>query len=305
MTIAVEPKKFSIDYVIPDESGNQIGPPQHFEADTQKELLELVASAHKNAAKEMFKEKKARKIGDLITPDPEKPVQRFERKMLSADERIRIAAALKDPQTSPEAIKTLIENELGASSESIRQALQYTEVRQRIEMAQQQTDLFLSNHPEYVQCDSNQEMILKWLEKRNYAITRKNLELAYEDLGDLLTRQVKVPVAAPEPTPQSSLQVPTVATPVEQVTPVTPAPPQPEAIPLAVTPAPAITETPAEVRPRVSSSGLGRSDGSATPSVTPPKVAGITPQQIAKMTSNEFNERLKDPAFRKMVDEMR
>jgi hypothetical protein len=304
MSTAAEPKKFSVDYPIIDDNGNQVGPPQHFEADTQKELLELVTNAHINAAKEMYKEKKARKIGDLITPDPEKPIQRYERKPLSADERTRLANAIKDPQTSPEAVRQLIEAELGADTEAIRDGLQYVEIFRRQQLAAQEIEKFRYAHPEYILCDSNQELISKWLLKRNYAITHRNLELAYEDLGDLITKQKPEPpapapvTAAPEPTPQVSAPV---ATPAEEI----PAPPLAEAIPQPATPAPAITEPPAEVRPRVSSTGLSRDNASAPSTVAAPKAAGITPQQIARMSSREFEERLKDPAFRKMVDEMR
>lgn len=298
MTTATEPKKFQIEYQITNDNGDPVGPLQHFEADTQKELLDLVAAAHKNSAKKMYDTMKKVKVGDLITPDPERPIQRFERKPLSADDRTRLIAATKDPQTGPEAFKQLLEAEFGVPFDAIRESLQYVEIDRRIKEAQNQTDLFLNAHPEYVSTDSNQELILKWLEKRNYAITRKNLELAYEDLtgANMLTIQASSP--APKPTPQVSA----VATSTE---PVIPAPPQPETIPPVATTAPAITETPAEVRPKISSSGLGRTDGSATPSTTPPKVAGITPQQINRMSSTEFDERLKDPAFRKMVDEMK
>lgn len=290
MTTAVDPKKFAIDYQIEDDNGRPVGPPQHFEAETQKELLEMVKNAHKNAAKEMYKEKKARKIGDLITPDPEKPIQKFERKLLSADERTRLAAAIKDPQTGTEAIRTLMESELGAPVDSIREALQYVEVRQRIDMAQVQTDLFLSRHPDYVQCDSNQELILKWLEKRNYAITAKNLELAYEDLGDMITKR------APEP-----VKVSEVATPKEEVQ---PAPPQPEAIPVAATPAPAITEPPAEVlKPKQSSSGLSRDSG-GTPPAAAPKAKEIPYALIARMNSTQYMAWQNDPANAEIVKEL-
>lgn len=293
MTTATEPKKFSIEYQIEDDNGQPIGPPQHFEADTQKELLDLVKNAHRASAKEMYKEKKARKIGDLITPDPEQPIQRFERKALSADERTRIAAAIKDPQTSPEAVRTLMEAEFGAPIENIRQALQYVEVRQRIDMANLETDKFLARHPEYVQCDSNEELIKRWLNKRTLAITAKNLELAYEDLGDMVTKRApKQDVPTPEP-----VQVPTVATPVEEVQ---QAPPQTEAIPSAVTPASAITEQPAEVRPTKSSSGLTRDSGG-----TPPPVAPKTPEipyaLLSRMNSTQYENWLKDPANRELV----
>lgn len=299
MTTATEPKKFAIDYQIEDDNGKPIGPLQHFEAETQKELLELVKNAHRSAAREMYKEKRARKLGDLITPDPDQPIQKFERKALSADERTKLAAAIKDPQTSPEAVRTIIEAELGAPIESIREGLQYSQIQQRINMAQQQTDIFLAAHADYVQCDSNQEAILKWLEKRNYAITAKNLDLAYEDLGDLIVKRAPEPPAVqtpPEPTPAPT--VPAAATPVAEVS---PAPPQPEAILPAATPAPAITEQPAEVlKPKQSSSGLTR-DAGGTPPPIAPKTVEIPYRLLQKMNSTEYNIWRQDPKNAEIV----
>jgi len=296
MTTAVEPKKFSTEYQIEDDNGNPIGPPQHFEADTQKDLLEMVKAAHKNAAKEMYKTKKAVKIGNLITPDPERPLNKYERKPLTADERVRIANAMKDPQTASDAAKTMIEAELGVPFDVMRDSLQYLEIRRRIEEAQEQTDLFLRAHPEYVNADSNKEMILKWLEKRNLAITHKNLELAYEDLTS--TNPPLLIVQRPTPPPQSA--APTTN---EIVTPsASSAPLVQPAIPAEPTQAPAITETP-EVRARVSSSGLSRSDGTATPTAVP-KTKGITLQQVAQMNSVQYEKWLKDPANAEAVKEL-
>lgn len=309
MTTAVEAKKFAIDYQIEDDNGKPIGPPQHFEADTQKELLDLVKNAHKNAAKKMYETIKKVKIGDLITPDPEKPIKRYERRALSADERTRLANAVKDPQTAPEATKTLMEAELGVPFEDLRQGMEYLEIRRRIDQAQLETDAFLQAHPEYINTDGNKEWLLKWLEKRNFALTRKNLELAFEDLSgatgehpNVLTLRAPEPVAPPQPEPvtpaaEPTQPVPTAATPVEAAL---PAPPQPEAIPPAATPAPAITDQPAEVRPAKSSSGLGRDSGGAPPPDAP-KAKEIPYAQLAKMNSTQYQLWLNDPANRELV----
>lgn len=300
VTAEKEPKKFVYDYQITDDNGNPIGPPQHFEADTNRELVDKIAAAHKNSAKKMYETIKKVKIGELITPDPETPIREFKRKSLTADERVRLSSAIKDPQTSPDAIKTLLEAELGESVDAIREALQYVEIRKRIEVAEYETQKFLEVHPEYVVCPENRDIMQKWLNKRNLAITKKNLELAYEDLNNeqLLVTQVRAPELIP---PTTTVEVPApVVTPVVEATPL-----QPEPIVPAVTPAPPISETPAEVRPKSSSSGLVRSDGSAVPTPETPKAPGITAQQIARMNSREFEIWIRDPSNKKMVDEMK
>lgn len=302
MTTVAEPKKFTIEWQNKDENGNPIGTLQHFEADTQKELLEKVAASAQNAQIKMYDEMKKRKIGDLITPDPDTPVPTFERRNLSADDRVRLATAMKDPQTMVNATRELIEAEFGAPIDSLRQTLQGAEVRKRIDVANYQSELFADAHPEYYGCAGNKEMMLKWLEKHKdkngngLAITRKNLELAYEDLSganggpDLLAHE-------PKPAPISAATT-TVAT-------TEPAPAPTAAIPPAATTVPAITDPTTEVRPKQSSSGLGRGDSSAVPSAAAPKTPGITLREIAQMDSVTYQKRLQDPAFRKMVDELR
>lgn len=293
MTTATE-KKFQIDYQIEDDNGNAIGPPQHFEADTQKELLDKVAAAHKNASRKMYDEMKKRKFGDIIAPDPETPIQKFEARPLTADERVRIANASKDPATAIEAYQQMIEATFGAPIEKIRNTLQYSEVRQRIDQSDYESRLFAAAHPDYYPSDANKEKILTWLEKHTppLAITKKNLELAYEDLtaSNMLTLRPPERVSAKP----------------EEVQ----APPPPAAIPPAATADPAITGPTTEVQaplvPKQSSSGLGRSDGSATPPATPPKAPGITMAQINRMTSIDFDRRVReDPVFKKAVEEMR
>jgi hypothetical protein len=281
-------KKFIIQTQLKDEQGNSVGPLQYFEADTLEELLEKKDAAHQNAAVKLYETRKAVKLGALIEPDRDEPIQTFEERPLSADERVKLEKMLKDPATAPEAISILIEAKLGGSLESVRQVLRQQEIDKRVGRIQESIDVFKAGHPEYVESAENKNELLKYLEKRELPLTRKNLEIAFSDLcdeGKILLRKLKAeepPVVAP-------------AAPAQ-------APPSQPEIPVATTKEPEIPAAPTEVRPKQSSSGLGRDNSTATPGATPLKTQGITIRDINRMSAKEYQEALRDPEFRKQVD---
>jgi hypothetical protein len=281
-------KKFTITTQFKDKNtGEAVGPIQYFEADTLEELLEKKDAAHENAAVKLYETRKANKLGVVLEPDKDEPIQTFEERPLTADERVKLTKALSDPTTSLEAFRTLSEAVYGAPAEKIREALRQVEIDKRVGQIQFAISEFKSAHPEYVESAENKANLLKYLEKKNYPITKKNLEIAFEDLLRDELILVRAP-KAPEP--------------VTPVTPVVTAPPTVPEIPVAVTPAPAIPEESVEVRARQSSSGLGRSNSSAAPGVAPPKAAGITARDIVKMDSKTYAEFICDPENRKLVD---
>jgi len=283
-----EKKKFTIQTQFKDEQGNPVGPLQYFEADTLEELLEKKDIAHQNAAVKLYETRKANRLGTMLEPDKDEPIQTFEERPLTADERVKVTKALNDPSTAPEAVRTLIEAQFGASAETIREALRQVEISKRVADIQYAISEFKSAHPEYVESPSNKEILLKYMEKKGYAITKKNLEIAFEDLRRDELILVRAP-KAPEPS--------------APVTPVADAPAPTPAIPdAATTPAPAIPDVPTDVRVKQSSSGLGRSNSSVVPGAPAPKTNGITIRDINRMNAKEYAEALKDPEFKKAVD---
>ena len=281
-------KKFSRSYQPKDpNTGEPIGNPQVFEADTETELIDLLAAAHENASVAVIKTRQAAKVGTLLgmDPDPETPMRLYEEKVISADERVKLATALKDPANTDHVIKKLMES-FGVPVDEIRSLLQEREVAKRQNFANEQSALFVAAHPEFVESDYNNDQLLKYLSKRNWAFTKKNLEKAYLDLSAEGLLTVKVPE-----TPKPAVQV-------------TPAPVVDPAIPASPTNAAPISAPQPEVRPKVSSSGLGRENSSAAPGAPAPKAQEITAQDIARMSSKEYSEKLRDPEFRKLVDNL-
>lgn len=289
-------KKYREEYQPVDpNTGAPLGPLQVFEADTQEELIKKLVAAHNNASVSVYKAKMAAKVGTLLNmePDPELPVKSFEETTISADERVKMANALKDPANTPHVIKQLLAS-FGIPVEEIRQILQERELQKASDFMYAQAQLFNEEHPEYVASEFNNDTMLKYLNKHKMSLTKKNLEIAYADLTSegLLTIQA----------PEQPVQV----APAVTETPVVAAAPAPEqAIPATATPAAPISAEPAEVRPKVSSSGLSRENSSATPGAPAPKAPGITAQDVARMSSTEYSKRLRtDPEFRKAVDQL-
>jgi hypothetical protein len=181
---------------------------------------------------------------------------------------------------------------MGHPPEDIRSALQQIEVNKQVERIQYAIQEFKNDHPEYVESASNSDNLLKYIEKKKCPITKKNLEIAFADL----LRDELIVVRAPkveEPKPAVVAPVTVAAAPAE----VAAIPPQP------TNPAPVIPEVPTEVRPRQSSSGLSRSDSTAAPgTTTAPKTVGITIRDINRMSAKEYQDKLRDPEFRKQVE---
>jgi hypothetical protein len=286
-------KKFVITTQLKDEEGNVVGPLQYFEADTLEELLEKKDAAHQNAAVKLYETRKKVKLGVMLEPDKEEqPIQTFEERPLTAEERVKVTNALKDPTTAPEALRVLLEAQFGAPVEDVRAALRQIEIDRHVRRIQYEIDLFTEAHPEYVKCAENKDNLLKYLDKHQLPVTKKNLEIAFNDLLEdelILVRKPKAQEPTPAPAP------PVAAAPA----------PAPTISAQATNPAPAIPSEPTDVRPKQSSSGLGRNDSSVAPGVAAaPKTVGITIRDVNKMSSKEYAERLKDPEFRKQVDSL-
>lgn len=287
-------KKFRKEYQPRDPAtGAAIGTPQVFEADTQEELIDKLAAAHENASVTVYKAKRAAKVGALMEmePDPEVPFRVYEETVLSADDRVAMANALKDPANTPHVIKKILAS-YGIPVDDVRQMLREKEIEKQRDFMFEQAQLFSNDHPEYVDSEHNNQTMLKYINKHNMAWTKKNLEIAYADLTDegLLT------VRAPE---QPVQVAPAVSEPVVAAAPV----PE-QTITATATPAAPISAEPTDVRPKVSSSGLSRENSSAAPGAPAPKAPGITAQDVARMSSTEYNLKLRDPEFRKAVDQL-
>jgi hypothetical protein len=277
-----EKRKWVREYQPKDEHGLPVGPPQRFEADTQQELIDKLAAAHENASVKLYQTKKAVKLGTMLEPDKDEPIQTFEERPLTADERVKVGKLLNDPNTQADALKILLEAQFGAPVESVRQVLREAEIDKRVKRIRECIAEFKLAHPEYVESELNRDTMTKYLDKHNMPYTKKNLEIAFEDLTQDGLLTLKAPKAE-VPKPASGDPAPNAAAPAGT-----------ETIPPPSTNAPAIPVEPTEVRPKQSSSGLGRENSSAAPVSGAPKVTGITIREINSMTSDQYAKALRD-----------
>jgi hypothetical protein len=229
-----------------------------------------------------------------MEPDSDRPIQEFVERPLSADERVRVVEESKNAATYDAAMTRWLESKFGAPIGVIRENLQEVEQNKYIRFVNEQVEAFKMDFPDYVQSASNREALVKYLQKKDWPITRKNLGIAYTDLledGDtIIVRQpvheqetvVDTAAAASAEIPPALSADPTISVPATEVTPIS---------------------VPSVVRPAVSTTlGRGSSSVSTAAPVTNKK---ITIQEVNAMTSEQYSKRLStDPEFAKTIEEL-
>lgn len=283
--------KFREEYQVTDRNGNPVGPVQIFEAETQKELIAKLKAAHQNSAREMYETKRKVKLGVLLEPDADQPIQSFTETALSAEERLTVKKAMDDPNKTSEGLKIILKS-LGLDPDAIRALLQQKELEKRMDRATAESEKFMAAHPEYIISEYNNDTMSKYLAKHGMAVTANNLEIAYEELSDILTLQAPQQVSA-TPVPDTTSQN---------------APASDSEITNQATSDPANTEPAPAARQEIpnSSSGLsGRS--SANVPATPTKTGEISlteiSRKLANMSASEYLKYIKEnPDVAKKLD---
>lgn len=188
---------------------NSDGPPQKYYGETQDEVVAELTRAQEHATRTIREQK--RQLRTTVTPDADVPAVTFRPRSLTADERYVLTQRLGDPSQSAEAVRELIEAELGAPVEAIRNTLTVVQDNQIKAQFQREANTFVAAHPEFKQSEKNDESMLAYLRTRNMGYTARNLEIAFEDLKDVLelkeipSQQPATPVARPR---QASTGIP-------------------------------------------------------------------------------------------------
>ena len=232
---------------------------QRFEADSIEELVDKLAKAQENATRKIREQARQIKTGlGLVTPDPETPIPEYKPRQRTADEEWKRTQDLTDPAKARGAIRSIVEDEFGAPVEKVRQALTAIELAQRVNASKIEVDEWVEEHSsDYYPCAENLRNMMGYLESHKMALTKKNCNIAYEDLRDsgLLKARPVAAEKAVEPT---------------------------EGIP-----------------PRPRSSSL-RPNASSV--VRVPQAPTLTWDDINKMPPAVYDEKMRDPNFRKQVD---
>lgn len=283
------------EYQPTDENGRPIGGRQVIKYRTQQELVEGLAKQNTLILRELRKVNRERAIG---VPEKEDDAEKFSNVVefkprdLSADERFKLAQELVNPESFAEARDKLIESAFGAKPAVLASTLNDTQKF----MIQQRA---VQNYIEFVQATGfvdnleNRELLTSWVGKRNLAPTVANFVLAQKRLKEAGLLQ-EAPVVQQEP----------VAAPVAPVA--TPAPvaeePKPQVPP--ATP-PALAAAPEAQAKRHSHVPSGLTPSVASPAGdSPVQGPSLTLADIDKLPAAEYKQRMKDPKFVELVNQL-
>ena len=268
------------EYQLTDAEGKPIGRPQVFEGDTWEEVTDKIATAHLHAS---------RKISDLrqkIKPDQQDPDFEFKSRELTEEEKWKLATELSNPATVDAALDKLLEAKLGAPPTKVQEALNRTLQTDRIQRSRAEAQAFIDEHPEFKVCVHNQNAMTKFMQAKNLAWTKKNLEFAFEQLQ----QDGLVLLNDPEPEVKPQPEGTTVPVEVEQ---------RQEPI------APPAPTTGTRPRGTASSTGLfsQHSSASRSESAAQKKSDEAFAKEVYKMTSDEYKRRIStDAQFRARVN---
>jgi len=236
-----------------------------FEADSAEELVEKIAAAKENANRKIREQNQ-----ELKRLRPVEVTQAPQKQELTPDDRFRLTQELQDPTKAPEAIRKIVDADLGSRIDTIEQANRMQAEAVGFIREVEARDNFLP-------CAENQAAFEKWLSEYkddsgktiSLPPTRKNLQIAYDDLRDAGLLRFK------EPKQEAKKE----------------------------------EEKPAEesriARPRGSQSSSLRTSNSTAANVAPSK-KGPSWAEIQAMSTDEYKNRLRnEPGFREYVDNLK
>lgn len=255
-----------------DGSGIQV-----FEGATEKEVIDKLLVAQANATQKIREQNRA--LRGSVQPDPAQPETVIQRKPLSADEQFQATEDLREPTKAPGAIKRIVEAELGAPLEVVRKKLNEGDQSEAVRQGQQTAAEWMADYPEHFPSLHNSKVIMNYLRNNNWAVTKKNLTLAFEDMSEagLLQIITQAPVQGEDEEERQPGEH------EEQ--------PRADSRPAVVT------------RPRAASTGLRNRQTSSGAPRQPQTSTKLTVAEIEKMPEAEYREKYRDPAFRKAVDD--
>jgi len=198
-----------------DAAGNPIGAPHVYEGDSEQEVMDKMAAAIANGTL------KIRELSRKVTLEPStftppegaelyQDIPEPKVRELTPAERLEISRKFADPEKVQEAY---IELHTATSGLSPKQAAELQVIQARaaeknrvIAEAQQ----FAEAHPDVVAFEENNRAILDYIKSRGLALSLKNFERAYKELGDngLLLAAPEPPTAAPSPAPEVRIDPP-------------------------------------------------------------------------------------------------
>jgi hypothetical protein len=285
------------EYFLKDDKGRPMGGKQVIVYRTEEEFREKLIKNQENAVRQLRKVTREKELG------PEQPEQdeaekfqnvvEFKPRALTADERFALSQKLQNPETAGEAVDLFIESAFGQKPSVLAHQLNE---QQRFMIQQKAVDNyveFVSSGTGYYDSPTNRVTITSWMGKRNYAPTVANFNLAYQRLTQAglleVAPEVHQEIVPPAPVPVVAPAV----VPVEQA-------PKPQE-PVAANPGLGSQPQPQAKRHSHVPSGLNPSVASIA-GESPVDGPNVTLADIDKLPADVYKAKMKDPAFRKLVD---
>jgi hypothetical protein len=209
-----------------------------------------------------------RQLGRYLKPDSGRTPMRVEPREITPEDRLRYSTDITDPSKVVEVVDEIMTARQGAPPAAVGKKLSEFDQAEAEEYCRQEAVAFMNDYPAYYPVEQNKDLLIDSLNKRGWDLTRNNLAIIYQGLlneGKLVMW------------PQSS--------PVEEELP----PPEPVAT----------TSTPQR---RNVATGLRNSDANASKPAPPRPKPIITRAALESMSRAEYNERIRDPIFRRAVD---
>jgi hypothetical protein len=244
-------------------------------------MLEGQAQANREIAR-LFKK---------IRPDQGRKALKPQTKVLTADDKFRLASEINDPDKIVGAVQEIVNSTTKVPLEEIADKTLQDDQRQSDEFYAAEANAFREEFPDYNPTDKNRDALFDELKANGWDLTRNNLALAFSTLkerGDIEPWPIEGKIIEPDREDgSSSNNAPAVATP-------------PIAIPNGK-PEPAPPPSP---RPRSIATGIRNSDASALPP-PPTRRKQYTRADIEQMSRAEYQSKLQnEPGFRQAVDAM-
>lgn len=263
--------------VLPDENGNYT---LQYETEDGQRASTFKGKSMLEVAKALSKSQieATKSLGKLLRPDKGREVPlRVEPKSLSPAEKLRLSSDILDPDKIEDAVMEIVTAKTGVAPSAMAERVGNLDQRDADAYYRAEAQAFLEEHPEYYPVQQNQVMLFNALEARGYDLTRNNLGIVF---NQLLNEGKMVHWPSDDATAESGGG----ATPDDS-----------RASARGLEPA-------ANGAPRSISSGLRSSDANGMKPQPPKPKPLVTRAEVDRMSRAEYNERLRDPAFRKAVD---
>jgi hypothetical protein len=235
----------------------------------------------------------ARLYKKTLRPDKGRTPMKAQNRVLSADDKFRLASEMSDPDKVVNAVQEIVNSTAKVPLNEIAEKTLENDKRQSDEFYVAEAMAFRKEVPEYYNTDKNRDALFDELKANGWDLTRNNLAIAYNTLkerGDIEPWPIEGATRPTEPDREdgsSNNSAPAVATPPIEI--------------LNGQPEPAPPPSP---RPRSTATGIRNSDASALPP-PPNRKKQYTRADIELMSRTEYTRKLQEePGFRQQVDAM-